>query len=324
MLRYLKYLIKGFLTLSKGEQRAIILLLIFVLLLSVFNYFLPQLITGKYTDHSKFINQVEAFREEQQKISDSIEIERLQNRGELDFSLAQQKLKPFKFDPNNLPEESWKKLGLTDKQIRVIKNYEKKGGSFVQKEDLKRMYCISDAEYKVLEPYIVIKSPFKTITENQPVNKKKTRSRSDKPVYKVVELNSATDTALSKNLHLPFWLAERIVKYRNLLGGYAFVSQLAEVYGFDSSYLGKIKDYITIDKTGLKQIDLNNAGFKEILHHPYISYEITKEIVNYRDEHNGFLTTDELTDSDIISESLFIKLSPYLTVKPANKNKNKD
>ena len=30
----------------------------------------------------------------------------------------------FPFDPNGLPAESWKRLGLKDWQIKIIKNYE--------------------------------------------------------------------------------------------------------------------------------------------------------------------------------------------------------
>jgi competence protein ComEA len=313
MIKRLKSLFKNFFTLSKGEQRAIIILLILVILITWINFFLPTFIQKTPPDFSKFKNEIEAFREDQQYVADSLAIIQLQNRGELDRALAQQKLKPFKFDPNDLPAELWKKMGLTDQQIEVIKNYERKGGTFTQKEDLKRMYCLSDAEYQVLEPYITIKSPYKTISENQPERLRTVPNPVNKePVYKVVELNSATSQELTESLHLPEWLSKRVVKYRDLLGGFSNDSQLAEVYGFDSSRIEKLDDYITIDLTNIKQLDLNSSSFKEILHHPYISYEITKQIANYRENHNGFKTIEELVDSNIVSGSLFIKLKPYL------------
>ncbi len=64
------------------------------------------------------------------------------------------------------------KLGLTDKQISTIKNYEAAGGKFKRKEDLKKIYSISDIEYKILEPYINIPSLYKSKTGK--VIKKKT------------------------------------------------------------------------------------------------------------------------------------------------------
>ena len=54
-------------------------------------------------------------------------------------------------------DEDYKKLGLSEKQINTINNYKNKGGTFKTKEDFKKMYVISDEEYKRLEPYIVIK-----------------------------------------------------------------------------------------------------------------------------------------------------------------------
>ena len=45
----------------------------------------------------------------------------------------------FYFDPNGLPVSKWKKLGLTEKQITVIKNYENKGGRFEKPSDLQKI-----------------------------------------------------------------------------------------------------------------------------------------------------------------------------------------
>src|SRR5690606_26013840 len=62
----------------------------------------------------------------------------------------------FMFDPNGLAVVDWKRLGLSDRQIRMIKNYEAKGGRFRKKEDLKKIYAISDADYARLSACIAI------------------------------------------------------------------------------------------------------------------------------------------------------------------------
>src|SRR5690554_707696 len=49
----------------------------------------------------------------------------------------------FTFDPNGLPTADWERLGLADRQIRMIKNYEAKGGRFRNREDLKKIYAIT-------------------------------------------------------------------------------------------------------------------------------------------------------------------------------------
>lgn len=317
MLKLIKQLLKAFFTLNKGEQRAIIILLILTIIVTIINLLLPQYISFQLTDHSQFESTVTSFRSEQQSIFDSIQIERLQSRGELDLVLAQQKLKPFKFDPNNLPEELWKRMGLTDKQIKVIKNYELKGGSFRTPQDVERMYCISDAEYQVLKPYINIKSPFKTISNN-PIEVKKRKYNQKKkkePRYQFVDLNAADTAELSQSLYFPMWLAKRVIKYRDLLGGFSDFGQLNEVYGIDSNRVKKLRNYIFVDPTHLRKININTGEFKQILKHPYISYDITKDIVNSRQKKGAFKSTEALVDREIISESLYVKLKPYLSVK---------
>ena len=64
----------------------------------------------------------------------------------------------FTFDPNGLSENDWKRLGLSAKQSKVIKNYEAKGGRFYKNEDLKKIFSITESQYATLEPYIRIKS----------------------------------------------------------------------------------------------------------------------------------------------------------------------
>lgn len=313
----LKQWFRAFLTLNKSQQRGIIILSVFVVTLLVINYFLPTFFQYTTNDISNFQKEIESFRQQQQQISDSINIDNLQNRGELTPGLAREKLHPFLFNPNDLPEESWKKMGLTDKQIRIIKNYEAKGGRFYRKEDLKKMYCISDAEYQVLMPFIRIPSGFMTLSEDivendRPPRKKKKRK---KERFKMVELNSADSAELVKNLRIPPWLARRTIKYRNLIGGFYEIGQLVSVYGFDSSRMEKLQKYIMIDPSAIKTININTGSFNEISGHLYFSARIAREIINRRLENGKFTSKQQLVDDGIVSESLFLKIKHYISLE---------
>ena len=91
MLQKLKKWIRPFFTLSKSEQRGIILFSFLILLVLVFRLIMPTLlIDEKPVDNSKFFKEMESFYQVQQHLSDSIQIERLQNRGELDRELGYQ------------------------------------------------------------------------------------------------------------------------------------------------------------------------------------------------------------------------------------------
>jgi len=306
MLKRLIRAIRYFFTLNKAEQRGIVVLVFLILLVSTVYFVLPFFFKSSQTDLTEFKTEINSFREEQQEIRDSIRIIYLQNSGQMDRELALRKIKPFKFDPNKLPAEAWKAMGLTKKQIRSIKNYEAGGGHFRRKTDLKKMRAISDIEYEILEPYIQIKSPFMSGDERYLGDRKES-------YYKRLEINKADSALLVKRLRLAPWLAARVVKYRNLLGGFYQAQQLREVYGFDSLALVKRRDAIRVDANLVKTLDLNKASFKELVRHPYISYELTQYIVNTRKK-NSFKSIEVLQQSPLVSESLFFKVKPYLSV----------
>ena len=67
----------------------------------------------------------------------------------------------FKFNPNEIDEESWALLGFSEKQVQSIIKYREKGGYFYKKEDLKRLYVVDDSLYVLLEPYIVLEGKSK-------------------------------------------------------------------------------------------------------------------------------------------------------------------
>ena len=106
--------------------------------------------------------------------------------------------------------------------------------------------------------------------------------------------------------------ASRLIKYRNLLGGYASMDQLKEVYGISPETLQRITDHIVIDTSVLIKLDLNSATFRELLRHPYLEYEDVKAMVNYRDFKGNIQSFQELQENHILPDSVMKKVIPYL------------
>ncbi len=300
---------KAFFSLNKSEQRGIIILVFIILIIAVFNLLLPYFFNSEpKSDLVKYRSEIELFIEQQQALIDSANIEYLQNSGEMDLTIARQKIKPFKFNPNNLPVEEWKKMGFTDRQISNIKKYEAKGGKFKRKEDLKKMYSISDVEYEIIEPYIDIPSSYKSNTGK--IVKKRNTKR--KVQYKNIEVNSADSAELTNSLGLSPWLAKRTISYKNMLGGYINKEQLKEVYGFNDSIYSIVEKYVNIDTNLIIKIDINNIGFKELLKHPYFDYNTTKSLFNTRNKIGSFSSIGQLKLIDGISDSTLSKVEDYL------------
>jgi len=133
------------------------------------------------------------------------------------------------------------------------------------------------------------------------------------PVKKILlEINSADSTAFLTLYGIGPVFAGRIVKFRALLGGYYRCDQLLEVYGMDSlRYLG-FSDRIRVDTTKITRININTAGFRELLRHPYLDYETVQKLVQYRDRKGPLSSLELLWRDTVLSEKQRLKIKHYL------------
>jgi len=138
---------------------------------------------------------------------------------------------------------------------------------------------------------------------------------------KTIEINSADSVSLLDLNGIGPVFAKRILKYRQMLGGFAYKRQLLEVYGMDTIRLSGFLGQIRIDTMGLKKIDLNKATFKELLAHPYLDYDQVKAIARYRDKKGVINSPGELWAAGILADSLWSGLKYYL-VAPKDSNNN--
>ncbi len=282
--------IKDFFTYNRSERNGVFVLLCILVILITINFCLPLMMKPEPANYSEFQAMIDSFNTEDQVFpitkTDSNDHESNQDL--------------FPFDPNNLPKEKWYDLGLSEKQVSVIQNYLKAGGKFRVKEDLKKIYSISDKLYDQLEPFI-------TIIKSIPI-----KSHVKSPESVKVEVNSADSTDLIRLKGIGPVFSARIIKYRNLLGGYYSHDQLLEVYGFDKTKLNLIRDQAYFNPDLIKKIKINTAGFKELIKHPYISYKLTKTIFNYREDSNSIIDNELLRVILCDDDSLRMKLEPYL------------
>ncbi len=298
------------------ERRGILVLFIILLLLIVSRIYVPHFIektkTLQTTDNKEIEGKITTFYLRQMFIKDSLNkvyknnyIEKNINFHNIDQSVAQLSINPFPFNPNNLSEEKWQLLGLSHKQIKTIKSYESKGGKFYKKEDLKKIYTITEDEYTILEPYIII--PKDTIKKEwNKINESKIHS------LPPIDINSCDSIDLLNIPGIGLKTASRIITYRNNLGGFISKEQLREIYGIDSIRYQQIIIYILVDPNNIKQININKASIKELLLHPYIDYYLAKTIVETRKNKQPFNSLEDFKTQTKIYNELYNKLSPYL------------
>jgi len=147
-----KNMLISYFSFSKKELDGIFLLFMLIGLVLIIPYLYPLFFKADNYDFESFKIEAERFRAS----SADRKIEQKKTRRDPERSLV--KTVYFEFDPNGLSDKHWLQLGLSIKQIGVIRNYELKGGRFFNKEDLKKIYSISSNQYKMLEPFVRIKS----------------------------------------------------------------------------------------------------------------------------------------------------------------------
>ena len=215
----------------------------------------------------------------------------------------------FQFDPNTISLEGWKKLGLNEKTAKTIIKYRSKGGKFYRPEDLTRIWSLPHGFYERVKDFInceSVKSKYDQSTfvrVNTPWKKK----------ISVVEINQADSNDFIQLPGIGTRLALRIINFRNKLGGFYSIDQIAETYGLPDSTFKKIRNYLKYE-TGVKKIPLNECTKEQLKVHPYIKWNLANAIIEYRDRHGPFKKVEELKNIVLVNDSSFSKIAPYLSL----------
>ncbi|MGB4293277.1 MAG: helix-hairpin-helix domain-containing protein [Bacteroidales bacterium] len=128
----------------------------------------------------------------------------------------------------------------------------------------------------------------------------------------MIDLNLADSMELVRLPGIGPVLASRIIKYRNLLGGYVSTSQLGEVYGITDSLCRRLLPVLTADTSAVRKIYINIPGFDRSLRHPYISKDEADAINELRGSGYFFKSVDDLVDKNIFSREKARKLKCYI------------
>lgn len=206
----------------------------------------------------------------------------------------------FVFDPNNLPAEQWKQLGLSERQVSIIKHYEAKGGHFNRKEDVQKIYGITTDDYNRIEPYINISE---TYTSNKITP------------GEVIELNSADSAKLTRIRGVGPAFAERIIAYRQRLGGFLNKEQLKEVYGIDTAKYSEIKNQVSVNSAHITKIKINDADFEGLRKFPYLTNKQTNAVIQYRQQHGSYHSVADMKNIAILDDIILRKIEPYISFK---------
>ena len=218
----------------------------------------------------------------------------------------------FYFDPNTLDAAGWQKLGIKDKTIVSMQKYISKGGRFREPDDLRKVWGLRDDEKERLIPYVrIAETAQPTYTNNYTPYEKKPY---EKKVVAPIDINAGDSSAFDALPGIGGGYSRRIINFRNRLGGFYKVEQIAETFGLPDSVFQKIKPLLKISGNDIKKININSAKEEELKAHPYIRWQLAKVFTEYKKQHGDFKTLQDLRKIMTIDDETYNKITPYLTI----------
>lgn len=220
-------------------------------------------------------------------------------------------LYPFYFDPNAISLDSLLVMNLPLSVAQTIIRYREKGGQFRRKEDLQKIYGLDSVLYATLEPYI--QTPSKKSFPKRAVLPSTPQSRTSRSA-KTIDINLASREEWQQFYGIGPVLSGRIIKFREALGGFDSIDQVGETYGLADSVFQQIRPFLLF-KEQPKRIDINQCTLEVLAAHPYISWQLARRIVHYRQQHGPFNSLEDLSGMQALPADFFEKVIPYLKVE---------
>lgn len=215
----------------------------------------------------------------------------------------------FPFDPNTASETDLKRLGLPVRIVSNLLKYRERGGKFRKADDLLKLYGFSEEDYARLAPYVQV-APAKG---GEKVAPQFTHYEAASEKSSLVDINRA---GLEDWMSLPgigAGRARQILNFREKLGGFVSVDQIAETHGLPDSVFQAVRPLLQASTSGIRQIDLNTASADDLNAHPYFSYKQAQLILNYRAQHGPFASVADLSKIIPFKNPAWLeKVKPYL------------
>jgi DNA uptake protein ComE-like DNA-binding protein len=221
----------------------------------------------------------------------------------------------FPFNPNTISFKQMILLGFDTIIARRISKYRNSKGRFLIKKDLLRIYGFPKDLYKDIVDHILLPEmiPEKQKALPQTATMVKSIKTDKKIIHMQIDINVADTNQLIALNGIGHTLSNRIIKYRDLLGGYSNIDQLDDVYGLKGKSLENLKSIVYIDSLFTpEKIEINFSDWKEMVKHPYINSQLANDILNLRSNIGYLNTIDQLRDIPYLNDSILMRIEPYI------------
>lgn len=245
------------------------------------------------------------------------------NRGYGDADAAP---KLFAFDPNTATYEDFRELGIPKGTAAGIIKYRERGKVFQISEDFAACYGITDSMYAALKSYIDIGERFRlkpSPDRGAKYGAAQVSDAADEPgaapgydnassATAKVDINTADSAMLVQVRGIGAKSAAAIIIYREKLGGFHSVEQLAELPVVTERNYELMREQIWADSCEIQKIDINFAPPNTVAGHPYMAGKKARKILKNRQLKGGWSTIEDMIEDHTLTSGEAAKLAPYL------------
>ncbi|WP_308755399.1 helix-hairpin-helix domain-containing protein [uncultured Bacteroides sp.] len=296
--------LKEFLFFSRGERRGILVLIAGIVLLFLSGYFYTLLHDRRELSEEEKREQTAALREYDGFIRSVHRPARtpLHDKGQY-AAHPEEVAVPVPFDPNRADSITLRRAGLPAWIARNILRYRSKGGRFRKTENFRKVYGLTEEQYRTLAPYIYFTAE-DSVRETASLYRLPQAGKDS--IYKypagtVLDLNRADTAELKRIPGIGSGTARLIAGYRQRLGGFYRIEQLQDIH-LDYQ---RLQEWFTVAPSEVRRINLNRTGTERLRHHPYINFYQAKAFTEYRKKRGKlhslkpFALYEEFTEADL-------------------------
>ena len=188
-------------------------------------------------------------------------------------------------------------IGFSRRQAEVIVDYRDRCGGFYSLEEFARCYVVDREICDTLARYIIFPEP------------------AERAVSGPIEINTADSATLRSVFGIGEKSVSEILDYRQRLGGFYDLNQLAELKSVTESNFEKILTQIYCDSCNISKIDINFATRSQLEVHPYfarLAPRKLRKLFSKRQLKGGWSRIEEMIEDDIFDQKEAERLRPYL------------
>ncbi len=271
---------KSFLHFTKNQQKGVLGLFSIIIILQIVYYFVD------FSEVHKPSKEEQTWLALQTKIDTNAVIEK------------KYEYKIYPYNPNFLTDFKGAKLGMSVKQIDRLLTFRKLGKFANSPKEFQKVTGISDSLLNAMSPNFKFPDWVTNKQNNSNfVNNYKTYEKyPKKESLNIIDINQATKEDLMKISGIGEALSDRILKQKEVFGGFVSMEQMNDIWGLSPEVLKSLNQYFKISTLPkINKININNASIKELSSFYYFKYPISKNIMVYRSM-NGNLKIEDLTN----------------------------